>query len=211
MSIRRIGSIRVFGAAFTHDPQGSFYEQTIFWAPEAMPTVVPIVRSASGSQGSDVVLPLADLTSATMRQAPDGWHALLLVQGAQHRLWLREAPHLGTGYATELPLDENFVARAHAAHRLWRALNGRPPGSAFHRLSAQQRKRLGLALRARDGHEDGASYRTIAEVMFGKRRLIDRGWKTHDLRSRTIRLVKAGRFIVRTGYRALFRSRSRKK
>ncbi|WP_247282177.1 MULTISPECIES: hypothetical protein [unclassified Bradyrhizobium] len=107
MSIRRIGSIRVFGAAFTHDPQGSFYEQTIFWAPEAMPTVVPVVRSASGRQGSDVVLPLADLTSATMRQAPDGWHALLLVQGTQHRLWLSEAPHLGTGYATELPLDEN--------------------------------------------------------------------------------------------------------
>lgn len=87
MSIRGIGSIRVFGAAFTHDPQGSFYEQTIFWAPEAMPTVVPVVRSASGRQGSDVVvLPLADLTSATMRQAPDGWHALLLVQGTQHRL-----------------------------------------------------------------------------------------------------------------------------
>lgn len=172
--------------------------------------MVPIIRSASGSQGPDIVLPLADLTSATMRQAADGWHALLLVQGTQHRLWLREAPRLDIRYATELPLDENFVARAHAAHRLWRALNGRLPGPAFHRLSAQQRKRLGLALRARDGNEDGASYRTIAEVMFGKKRLIERGWKTHDLRSRTIRLVKAGRFIVRAGYRALFRSRSRK-
>lgn len=47
--------------------------------------------------------------------------------------------------------------------------------------------------------------------MFGKKRLIERGWKTHDVRSRTIRLVKAGRFIVRAGYRSLFRSRSRQR
>src|SRR5439155_5779302 len=94
MSIRRIGSIRVFGAAFTHDPQGSFYEQTIFWAPEAMPTVLPIVRNVSASEGVGAMLPLAELASASIKQAPDGWHAVLRIQGAQHHLWLKEAPQL---------------------------------------------------------------------------------------------------------------------
>ena len=35
-------------SAFAHDPQGSFHEQTIFWAPEALPTVVPISRRFIG-------------------------------------------------------------------------------------------------------------------------------------------------------------------
>ena len=35
-------------------------------------------------------------------------------------------------YAVELPLDDDFEVRAHAARRLWRALNGRAPGPPFH-------------------------------------------------------------------------------
>ena len=197
-------------SAFAHDPKGSFYEQTIFWAPEACPTVVPVARSASVAQTAVPMLPIIELASGSIRQASDGWHAVLCIQGAQHQLWLKEAPQVGASYAAELPLDPDFEIRAHASHRLWRAINGRPPGPPFHQLSAQRRERLALALRALDGRMDGASYRAIAEVLFGQKRIPERAWKTHELRSRTIRLVQAGLALMRGGYRALLRPPPRK-
>ncbi|WP_156439462.1 DUF2285 domain-containing protein [Bradyrhizobium valentinum] len=174
-----------------------------------MPAVVPIVQSAPISQAG-AMLPLAERASGSIRQATDGWHAVLRIQGAQHHLWLKEPPQLGVSYAAELPLDTDFEIRAHASHRLWRAVNGRPPGPAFHQFSAQRRERLALSLRALDGHIDGASYRVIAGVLFGRERIAERDWETHDLRSRTIRLVRAGLALMRGGYRALLRPSSRK-
>ncbi|WP_247486215.1 hypothetical protein [Bradyrhizobium sp. 193] len=38
-----------------------------------MPTVVSIVRSATGSKQLGATLPLIDLASAIIKQAPDGW------------------------------------------------------------------------------------------------------------------------------------------
>jgi hypothetical protein len=156
------------------------------------------------------MLPIAELVSGSIREAPDGWHAVLRIQGAQHRLWLKEAPQPGVSYAAELPLDPDFEIRAHASHRLWRAINGRAPGPPFHQLSAQRRERLALALRALDGHTEGASYRVIAEMLFGRKRIPERAWKTHELRSRTIRLVRAGLALMRGSYRALLRPPVRK-
>jgi len=49
----------------------------------------------------------------------------------------------------------------------------------------------------------------IAQGLFGKHRIPDRGWKTDHLCSRTIRLVQTGLPLVRGGYRALLR-RNRK-
>ncbi|WP_407169111.1 DUF2285 domain-containing protein [Bradyrhizobium sp. ORS 111] len=164
----------------------------------------------SASQVIGTALPLADLASGSIKRASDGWHAVLCIQGVQHHLWLKQAPQFGALYSAELPYDADYEIRAYASHRLWRAINGRPAGSTHHRLSAQQRERLALALRALDGHTDGASYRVIAEVLFGRQRIPERGWKTHDIRSRTIRLVQAGRALVRGGYRALLRPTSRK-
>ena len=43
------------------------------------------------------------------------------------------------------------------------------------------------------------------EVLFGKKRIPDRAWKTHDLRNRTIRLVQSGLALMRGGYRELMR------
>ncbi|UPK28079.1 DUF2285 domain-containing protein [Bradyrhizobium sp. 195] len=175
-----------------------------------MPSVVSVVRSASASRAIGLELPLADLGSASIRQASDGWHAVLRIQGAQHHLWLKEAPQLGVSYAAELPLDGDYEIRVHASRRLWRAITGRAPGPPFYQLSAQRRERLALALRALDGHLDGASYRVIAEVLFGRKRIPERAWKTHELRSRTIRLVQAGLALMRGGYRALLHPSSRR-
>ena len=91
-----------------------------------------------------------------------------------------------------LPLDRLFEIRTAAALRLWRSLSGRSSGRNPAELPAARRERLILALRAFDGRLDKASYRDIAEVLFSTDRMLGRDWKTHDLRDRTIRLVRLG-------------------
>jgi len=191
------------------DPAGSSQDQAIFWAPEVLPTIIPIVKSTAASNGN--TLGLAEMSAGEFRQASDGWHVLLRIRGFEHRLWLREPLVVGSSYAAELPLDVDFEIRAHAARRLWRALNGRATGPAFHELSPQRKQRLALALRALDASVDGNSYREIAEVLFGAKRIPERSWKTHDLRNRTIRLVQSGFVLMRGGYRELLRQTRRKK
>jgi len=191
------------------DPAGSSQDQAIFWAPEVLPTIIPIVRSASDSNGN--VLNLAEMSAGEIRQASDGWHVLLRIRGLEHRLWLKEPPVADWAYAAELPFDEDFEIRAHGARSLWRALKGRPVGPALHELSPQRRQRLALALRALDGRIEGNSYRSIAEGLFGAKRIPERAWKTHDLRNRTIRLVQTGFALMRGGYRELLRQVRRRK
>lgn len=188
---------------------GSSQEQAIFWAPEVLPTIIPIVQSATGSAGN--VLTSIELSAGEFRQASDGWHVLLRIKGAEHRLWLKQPPTAGETYAAKLPFDADFEIRAHSARRLWRALNGLAAGPAFHELSPQRRKRLALALRALDAKAEGCTYRAIAAVLFGAKRIPERAWKTHDLRNRTIRLVQSGLALMRGGYRQLLRRSRRQK
>jgi len=190
------------------DPAGSSQDQAIFWAPEALPDVVPVVRSTGAFSAHG--LGLAELSTAECRQAADGWHLLLRLNGVEHRLWLREPPVVGVPYAAELPLDEDFEPRAHAAGRLWRALSGYPAGPTINELSLQRRQRLALALRALDAWAEGNTYRAIAEGLFGAKDIPERAWKTHDLRNRTIRLVQTGLALMRGGYRELLRPSHRK-
>jgi hypothetical protein len=92
-----------------------------------------------------------------------------------------------------------------AAHRFWSAIEERPIGPPVPALSLQRRQRLTLAIRALDGWTEGNSYREIAAGLFEKHRIPGRAWKTHDLRSRTVRLVQTGLALMRGGYRALLR------
>lgn len=173
--------------------------------------MVPIGWPASSSDVDGVGRSLVDLTAGDLRRASDGWHAVLRIRGTEHRLLLTEPPTMSTSYAAVLPLDSDFEVRAHAAHSLWRAINGHAPGPPFHELSPQRRERLVLAVRALDGRTDGGTYRAVAEVLFGKSRIPERAWKTHDLRNRTIRLVQSGLALMRGGYRELLRYRRRQK
>jgi hypothetical protein len=70
---------------------------------------------------------------------------------------------------------------------------------------------LALVLRALDACNEDRTYRAIAEGLFGKNRIPERGWKTHDLRKRTIRLVQRGLALMRGGYRELLRPRGKGK
>ena len=61
-------------------------------------------------------------------------------------------------------------------------------------------------LRALDAHQCGETYREIARALFGATRVpAGSAWKTHDLRDRTIRLVRTGVRLMRGGYLGLLR------
>jgi hypothetical protein len=80
--------------------------------------------------------------------------------------------------------------------------HSRPP----ERLTTQRRQRLVLTLRALDGRLAHASYRIIAQSLFGRARIpAGAAWKTHDLRDRTIRLGRNGLKLMRGGYLDLLR------
>ncbi|WP_229173779.1 DUF2285 domain-containing protein [Bradyrhizobium ivorense] len=102
-----------------------------------------------------------------------------------------------------------FVRRRHSA--FGERSNSAPLGPSPHALPIQTSHRLILALRAADGWLEGNSYRKIAQGLFGAHRIPDRGWKTSDLRSRIIRLVKMGLHLIRGGYRALLRHKRKDK
>jgi hypothetical protein len=132
------------------------------------------------------------------------------VDGAEHLIERRSTlfrVHLDdSGIAPSavlLPLDQFFESRATAAVRLWRGLAGHNPGPNPAALPKARRDRLILALRALDGRLDDATYRAIAAALFCDARVSDRGWKGHDLRDRTIRLVRFGFGMMQDGYRRL--------
>ena len=172
-----------------------------------MPVAVTATPVGTGAASG----PLLDIAKGQVRRAADGWHAVLRIDAVDHRVWSRDPPSVGAYYIAELSFDGDFGARAYAARRLWRAMNGRAPGPALHELSKQRRERLTAVLRALDAHSAGGTYRVVSEALFGKKRVLDRSWKDHDLRSQIIRLVKSGIALTRGGYRALLRPSSRKK
>ena len=131
-----------------------------------------------------------------------------LVNDIERRLAvvLVNAARADTPAAVVIPLDASFAARAEAAARLWRIATGRPSRSTPDRLTQHQRRRLALTLRALDGRVAAETYRDIARVLFGSTRVpAGRAWKTHDLRDRTIRLVRTGVHLMRGGYLDLLR------
>ena len=157
----------------------------------------------SPGESSSLILKAINFAGADIRRDEDGSHVVLQISGITHRLWLSEKRHSAPSYEVRLPLDDFFDLRALAVLRLWRALAGRRLGEDPNGLTHQRRQRLTEALRALDAREDGATYRAIAEALFGAKRIPERAWKTHDLRGRTIRLVANGYELMRGGYRKL--------
>jgi len=108
--------------------------------------------------------------------------------------------------AVVIPLDADFATRAEAALRLWRLVTSRRRRRSPDRLTRQRRHRLVLTLRALDARLAGESYRVIAAGLYGDARIpVGPGWKTDDLRDRTIRLVRAGMELMQGRYLDLLR------
>lgn len=172
-----------------------------------MPTILKLQRvpQSLSEPSHDASCMRIGFSGADIQHAEDGWHVLLRIAGIQHRLWLDEPPDLDAGYAVILVLDDQFSIAAQAADLFWRSLMARPVDTAPQDLTHQRRTRLIQSLRALDASHDGSTYRAIAEALFGAKRIPDQAWKTHDLRSRTIRLVQSGLALMRGGYRRLLR------
>jgi hypothetical protein len=157
------------------------------------------------------ILDLTRVPGGEFRQAPGGWHAILPLGGAIHRVCLPNIPDSGSLFAVELRLDGNFDVRLRAARRFLSAIEGRRLGTPPIALPRQRRQRFILTIRALDASLQGNSYREIAEGLFAKEQVAGRSWRAHDLRSRIICLVQNGLAMMRGGYRALLRPPLRKK
>jgi Uncharacterized conserved protein (DUF2285) len=176
----------------TNDPN------VVLWTVEVLPSVVALTRLPPGL-GHPAFKPKPLLLDPVL--AAEGEDYLIARLGAEMRV------HLDGGGADPnavlLPLDGLFEVRMAAARRLWRALNGRPPGPNPAALSKARRNRLILALRALDGRLDGATHRMIAAALFGAEAIPERDWISHELRDRTARLVRLGIAMMNGGYRRL--------
>jgi Uncharacterized conserved protein (DUF2285)/Family of unknown function (DUF6499) len=110
---------------------------------------------------------------------------------------------VASGYAVLVPLDDLIDVRLQAVKHLADHLRHKAPRPFPPPLSKPRRDRLIAGLRALDGHIAGASYRDIAAELFGEAAVPKRGWKDHDLRDRTIRLVRDAVRMMQGGYRQL--------
>jgi hypothetical protein len=196
------------GYDFPVDPELRSDQALLIWLPHLDPAIVvlaPAPEFFSTARNVAIVVPTFE------RRARDGdyW----CVRDAEGRLTVVMIGHANaaTAAAVVIPLDQDFNSRAEAAAHLWRRLQRRSRGRAIDRLSPQRRQRLVLALRALDGHLVGETYRVIAQVLFSRACLpTGRVWKTHDLRDRTIRLVRKGLDLMRGGYLDLLHSPRRR-
>lgn len=145
---------------------------------------------------------------AAIRDAPEGAHLLLKSHSLSLRTVIMPDVGLGAPLAALIPLDRDGLDRIEALSRLYRSLYrlSVPPDR---RLTTQQRRRLRNMLRAADGRSHGASYRDIAEALYGAASVATYPWKTSPLRDSTMDLVRDGRAMIAGGYRKLLRHRRR--
>jgi hypothetical protein len=109
--------------------------------------------------------------------------------------------------AALLPLDDDFRVRVLSLIRFQRRLTGRSSGPLpkAWQITRRHRQRLTLMIRALDAHLADASYREIADALYGAEAVTRYAWKTSSIRGQTIRLVKDAIGMMRGGYRKLLR------
>ena len=194
------------GCNFPVNQSHSAIEEPIHWTPEADPGKVLLIAAPSAASAG---APPPALDPSAARRSTHEVHAIhgsgtyavpfVLIGGA--------APD--QALAAVIPLDSDAPDRIDAISRLWGALQAPPPPIDL-RITPQRRQRLRHMLRAFDGRACRATYREIAEVMFGVSRVASDSWKTSALRDATIRLVRDGLAMVDGGYRDLLRRRRRR-
>ena len=189
------------GCDFPVDPDIAAPSAPVHWRPEIAPAVVTLVAATPN-------LPLQSVTIAEdiVERRNDGrglsWVRLrngATIVGADTDIDAESLSIL-------IPIDDDWSVRVAAADRLQRRLidhTADPP------LTRQRRERLKRALRTVDGRRTGASYRAIATVFFGDRRVEQEPWKTSSLKAQIVRLAAHGRTMVESGYRLLLEGKSR--
>ena len=191
------------GCDFLADPAPRATEADVFWHPDELWSVV--VLTAASTRPQAPAISLATLPGTLVRrEADDGIHILVGKGPAAHQLWLVNPTTDTTPLAALVPLDASALERARSALRVWRFADGDPEAGG-----PARNQRVIAMLRALDGHLDGASYREIAEILYGPDHLAAHPWKTSPSRATVIRLVRTGLELMRGGYRRLLRPRQR--
>jgi hypothetical protein len=176
----------------------------VLWSAEADTSAVLLTHAPT-------ILPTADNLFPELRETAvlldeQGVHFLLEASGHTIRLVRLAGVAADIPLAALVPLDPNGHDRIEAIDRLLRALQGRTV-PADRRLTQQQKRRHRHMLQATDGHLNGASYRQIADVLYGIERIRAEHWKTSALRDSVIGLVEGGLAMIAGGYRQLLRHR----
>lgn len=189
------------GCDFPVDPEFDAPEAPVFWNPQDAPAIAQFIAPLPAelhSAPSDGLLHSAQKregTGLTWARLDDGTVLVGAVDGRD-----------GKPFGLLLPLDDDWPIRLAAADGLRRALIDRtadPP------LSRQRRDRLKRALRCVDARRTGASYREVAAVYFGPRRVSAESWKTSSLKAQIVRLSAYGQSMIDRGYRDLIRGKYR--
>jgi hypothetical protein len=198
-----------WGMRFYVDPLLKANEAPLIWLPHVDPAVVIIAPAPEAFEAARCI----DPASVTLERVVDDGRYLLIDDGpTRMRIVLVAEATRTTPAAALIPLDDEFDVRLQAARRLWQCLNGPPRRRALDWLTPRQRVRGILALRALDARLANEPYRSIAQGLFGEARVPSgTGWKSHDLRDRTIRLVRSGLDLMRGAYRYLLRPTPRRR
>jgi hypothetical protein len=110
----------------------------------------------------------------------------------------------GTPLAAIVLLDEDTLDRAEAVIRFWTVLQHRP-APRDERITPQRLRRHSQMLRVVDARYEGATYRTIGEVMFPRHHIDAASWVGNPIRETVIRLWRDGEKRVQGGYQTLLR------
>lgn len=187
------------GCDFPVDPDIAAPSAPVFWRPEVAPAVVTLVAALPdlGLRSLTLADSIAELRTDDRGLSWMRLHNSTVLVGADTDT---DSESLGI----LIPLDDDWPTRVAAADQLRRRLIERtadPP------LTCQRRDRLKRALRTVDGRRDGASYRAVATVFFGARRVAEEPWKTSSLKAQVARLAAHGRMLIDRGYRRLLQGR----
>lgn len=205
-SRRRVRSACAGGCNFPANPGRSAIDEPIHWTTEADPGKILLIATP-GIISAGAPLPALDPSAA--HRSTHELHAIQGDGGSAVPFVLIGDAAPDQALAAVIPLDTDAPDRLDAVSRLLSALT-KPPPPADLRVTSQRRRRLRHMLRAFDGRASRATYREIAEVMFGASRVASDAWKTSPLRDATVRLVRDGLAMVNGGYRDLLRRRRRR-
>jgi len=191
------------GCDFPARPSRSALQQQVVWSPQSDPAVLFLTARPNFLPSSSNSL--ADRFAAG-RDGPEGAYAGL----PEHDLQLLFLPGISAHdqLAAVVPIDDDILDRIDALTRLARAWLQRPPLRDT-RMTAEQRRRFRLKLRAADGRMNGATYRDIAIAIYGAARIDTDPWKTSPLRDAVIAFAEAGLALIDGGYLHLLRHRRR--
>ena len=193
-----------WGLLYLVDPTETALGKPVYWSPKADPAVLVIIRTP------DLFEPKIqlDIPVSLTQKSAGGFNAVSVFDDCMFNVIFTASSKPTDPCTALLPIDEDCLSRIETLTRFWRALHGRTV-PADTRLTSQQRRRIRLMMQAFDGRDNNATYREIADVIYGASRVAADAWKTSALRDSTIALVKDGKAMVEGEYLQLLKHRRR--